>query len=70
MEKRRIPKEHVEILKKSGLLNPDITLQQVIDTAAELDGAFSGTDVSVPTLIGDWYVYHTIEAVDATTIEK
>lgn len=70
MEKRRIPQEHVEILKKSGILNPDITLEKVIDTAAELDGAFSGTDMSVPTLIGNWYVYHTIEAVDATISEK
>ena len=28
-----IPQEHLDILKSSGLLNPDITLEQVIAAA-------------------------------------
>ena len=70
MEKRRIPQEHVEILKKSGILSPDITLERLIDVAAELDESFTGAEVSVPTLIGNWYVYHTVEAVETLGGER
>lgn len=70
MAKARIPQEHVDILKKSGILNPDITLEQVIDAATELDKTFKGSDVSVPTLIGDWYVYHTIEGMESIRGKK
>jgi len=61
-----IPQEHLDILKSSGLLNPDITLEQVITAAGELDKSFQGAEASVPTLIGDWYIYHTIEGMKST----
>ncbi|WP_438854358.1 hypothetical protein [Agromyces sp. M3QZ16-3] len=45
------------------LVNPDVTLARLVEAGqrlSELDGT-----VSVPTLIGDWYVYHQLpEGVD------
>jgi hypothetical protein len=58
---RRIPQEHVDLLKKSGILNPDITMEQIMNAAAELDGMFTEAEASVPTLVGPFYVYHSIE---------
>jgi hypothetical protein len=59
---RRIPQEHVDLLKKSGILNPDVTLEQVINAATELDGMLTEAEASVPTLIGPFYIYHSLEA--------
>ena len=42
MAERRIPQDHVEILKKSGILNRDVTLDQIMEAATELDKAFPG----------------------------
>jgi hypothetical protein len=59
----RLPSEHLEILKKSGILNPDITLDQIIKAAADLDEVLvggGGGEVSVPTLVGPFYVYHAL----------
>ncbi len=63
----RIPKKHLEVLQKSGLINPDVTLEQVINAAAELDALVTESENSVPTLIGPFYVYHSIEAIDELT---
>lgn len=49
----------------AGVLNPDITLAALVEAGeklSELDGP-----LSVPTLVGDWYVYHQLgEGVQET----
>ena len=69
MAESRIPAEHLDILKKSGILNPDVTLEHLMNAADQLDKSFAGLAAakSVPTLIGNWYVYHTIMADDFST---
>ena len=54
MAESRIPAEHLDILQKSGLLNPDLTLEKIVGAATELDKSFAalGAAKSVPTLIG------------------
>ena len=61
-----IPQEHLDILKNSGLLNPNITLEQVISAATELN-KFAQSQASVPTLIGPFYIYHAVEAMEEAT---
>jgi len=72
MAESRIPAEHLDILKKSGILNPDVTLEKLVTAADELDKSFAklGAAKSVPTLIGSWYVYHTIQADEVTGEKK
>jgi len=72
MAESRIPAEHLDILKKSGILNPDVTLEQIVNAADQLDKSFAGLSAakSVPTLIGNWYVYHTIMADEVTGEQK
>lgn len=64
MAESRIPEEHLEILKKSGILNSDVTLDKIVGAAEQLDKSFASMAAtkSVPTLIGPWYVYHTLQA--------
>lgn len=72
MAESRIPAEHLDILQKSGLLNPDLTLEKIVGAATELDKSFAalGAAKSVPTLIGNWYVYHTLQADEAASEKK
>lgn len=56
-----------EILKESGILNTDVTLGQIVEAGRKLSALRTGSEASVPTLIGDWYVYHTIEAIERKT---
>ena len=72
MAESRIPAEHLEILQKSGLLNPDVTMDKIVKAAEELDKSFAalGAAKSVPTLIGNWYVYHTLQADEVTSEKK
>ena len=53
-----VPQSHFDILKNSGILNPDVTLSNLIDAASQLSALNPGGPASVPTLLGDWYVYH------------
>ncbi|HUR23946.1 MAG TPA: hypothetical protein VMZ73_08770 [Acidimicrobiales bacterium] len=52
-----------EILKESGILNTDVTLGQIMEAGKKLSAIKTGSEASVPTLIGNWYVYHTIEEI-------
>ncbi|MEU5217334.1 hypothetical protein AB0G79_14195 [Streptomyces sp. NPDC020807] len=62
--------EHVAILRKSGLINSDITIDQLLQAAVELDKLNPIDEVAVPTLIGNWYVYHTMKAGEAAVLER
>ena len=62
-----IPQEHLDILKNSGLLNPNISLEQVISAATELNKFPAQSQASVPTLIGPFYIYHAVEAMEEAT---
>lgn len=51
-------KKSISRALEAGVLNSDITLARLVEAGeklSELDGS-----LSVPTLVGDWYVYHQI----------
>lgn len=57
-----MPQEAFDILRDSGILNPDVTLGQLMETGRQLSAtggeAASSLEASVPTFVGPWYCYH------------
>ncbi|THG35522.1 hypothetical protein E6C70_05630 [Glaciibacter flavus] len=53
---------------KARLINPDVTLARLVEAGERL-GQLDG-DISVPTLVGDWYVYHQLTADVKETISS
>ncbi|MER5371204.1 hypothetical protein [Streptomyces sp. NBC_01243] len=62
MTGNRLTEEHVAILRKSGILNTDTTLNQLLEAGVELEKLNpNGAEPAAATLIGPWYAYHTLE---------
>ncbi|MGW2039179.1 hypothetical protein [Streptomyces virginiae] len=62
MTGNRLTEEHLEILRKSGLINTDVTLNQLLEAGVELGKLNPDPEPGEPMaarLIGPWYAYES-----------